>query len=142
MSSPDNERAAIAGLARTHHMSEGAIAHLLDALRRGNGSAAQFNHPELGGMGQWMAGGMIMIGDGYNHALKATIAHLCAELAPLATRTVAPSGGGFPAFPGLTGAAPGGRLNWEPPRRAAHRTACATPTSPPHGVWPWKSRVG
>ena len=99
MSSSDNEHTAIAGLARTHHMSEGAIAHLLDALRRGNGSAAQFNHPELGGMGQWMAGGMIMIGDGNNHALKATIAHLCAELAPLATRTVAPSGGGFPAFP-------------------------------------------
>ncbi len=101
MSSLDNKRAAIAGLARTHHMSEGAMTHLLDALQRGNGSAAQFNHPELGGMGQWMAGGMIMIGDGYNHALKATIAHLCAELVPLATRTVAPSGGGFSAFPRL-----------------------------------------
>jgi len=101
MSSPDNERTVIAELARTHHMSEGAIAHLLDALRRGNGSAAQFNHPELGGLGQWMVGGMIMIGDGNNHALKATIAHLCAQLAPLATRTVAPSGGGFPAFPRL-----------------------------------------
>jgi|GEM_PF-4145291 len=30
MSSMDNGRAVMAGLARTHHMSEGAIAHLLD----------------------------------------------------------------------------------------------------------------
>jgi hypothetical protein len=99
MGSPTNERAAVAKLARKYHLSEDAIAHLLDAIRRGGGSAAQFNHPELGGIGQWMASGMIMIGDWNNHALKATIAQLCAELAPLAARPAATPGGGFPAFP-------------------------------------------
>jgi hypothetical protein len=49
-------------------------------------------------MGQWMAGGMLMIGDWNNHALKATVAQLCAELAPLAARPSA-APGGLPAFP-------------------------------------------
>jgi hypothetical protein len=101
MSIPAEERAAIVELARKYHLSQGAVAHLLDAMRRGNGSAAQFNHPELGGMGQWMAGGMMMIGDWNNHALKATVAQLCVELAPLAARSAATLGGGFPAFPSL-----------------------------------------
>jgi hypothetical protein len=101
MTIPTDERATITKLARTHHLSEGAVAHLLDAMRRGRGSAAQFNHPELGGMGQWMAGGMLMISDWNNHTLKATVAQLCAELAPLAARAAATSGGGFPTFPSL-----------------------------------------
>jgi len=96
-----DERAAITALARKYHVSEGAVTHLLDALRRGNGSAAQFNLPELGGMGQWMAGGMVMIGDWNNHALKATIAQLCADLAPLATGAAATEGRGFPGFGGF-----------------------------------------
>ncbi len=96
----DNERTAVAELARRYHLSDGAVAHLLDAMRRGNGSAAQFNHPELGGMGQWMSGGMLMIGDWGNHALKATVAQLCADLAPLATQAAATlSGGGFSELP-------------------------------------------
>jgi hypothetical protein len=101
MTIPADERAAVTTLARKYHLSEGAVAHLLDAMRRGNGSAAQFNHPELGGLGQWMAGGMLMIGDWNNHTLKATVAQLCAELAPLAARAAAMSGGGFPAFPDI-----------------------------------------
>lgn len=62
-----------------HGFSEGAIAHLKEALQRGNGTAAQFSHPELGGMGQWM-NGMLMIGDGFNAPLKARVAALIAEL--------------------------------------------------------------
>jgi hypothetical protein len=42
---------------------------------------AQFNHPELGGMGQWAAGGMIMIGDMFNNGLKARVDALCRDLA-------------------------------------------------------------
>ncbi|NNJ12575.1 SHOCT domain-containing protein [Chloroflexales bacterium ZM16-3] len=99
MSISANDQTAVAELARKYHLSEGAVAHLLDAIRRGNGTAAQFNHPELGGMGQWMASGMLMIGDWNNHALKATVAQLCADLVPLAARAAATSGGGFPAFP-------------------------------------------
>lgn len=29
----------------------------------GNGSMAQFSHPEFSGSGQWMRGGMIMVSD-------------------------------------------------------------------------------
>lgn len=56
---------------------------LLDAIVRGNGMMAQFNHPELGGAGQWMGGGMIMLSDMFNHALKARVADLATELAKL-----------------------------------------------------------
>ena len=41
---------------------------------------AQFTHPELGGSGQWMQGGMTMVGDMFNNALKAQVDGLCAEL--------------------------------------------------------------
>src|SRR5947209_14863629 len=44
---------------------------------------AQFSHPELGGMGQWTRGGMIMIGDLFNSALRAKVNDLCRALANL-----------------------------------------------------------
>jgi len=44
---------------------------------------AQFNHPELGGMGQWSNGGMTMVGDMFNNSLKATVDGLCSELSGL-----------------------------------------------------------
>jgi hypothetical protein len=56
---------------------------LLQAVINGNGSMAQFNHPELGGSGQWMRGGMVMAGDMFNHGLKMLIDNLCNELAQL-----------------------------------------------------------
>ena len=40
-------------------------------------------HPDLGGMGQWSQGGMVMVGDMFNNALKARVDALCAELAGL-----------------------------------------------------------
>ena len=52
---------------------------LWDALVHGRGQA-QFNHPELGGMGQW-SGGMLQIGDMFNAGLKAKVAAACADLA-------------------------------------------------------------
>lgn len=66
-------------LARKHGFSVGAVEHLAAALKRGGGKLAQFNHPELGGMGQWMPG-MIMISDPFNHALKARLECLVLEL--------------------------------------------------------------
>jgi hypothetical protein len=54
---------------------------LFTAVQHGNGTAAQFNHPDLGGLGQWMQGGMIMIGDFSNQRLKATVAELCTAIA-------------------------------------------------------------
>jgi Short C-terminal domain len=47
------------------------------------GRQAQFNHPELGGMGQWSQGGMIMIGDMFNQGLKHRVDALCNELTDL-----------------------------------------------------------
>ena len=51
--------------------------------RRDTEHQAQFNHPDLGGMGQWSQGGMIMVGDMFNHGLKAQVDALCNELAGL-----------------------------------------------------------
>jgi hypothetical protein len=70
----------VEGLAQTYSLSSDAVTVLLRALVAGNGYQAQFNHPELGGMGQWSQGGMIMIGDMFNHGLKNKISALCEDL--------------------------------------------------------------
>jgi hypothetical protein len=44
---------------------------------------AQFSHHEFGGSGQWMQGGMTMIGDMFNNYLKGRVDNLCSELARL-----------------------------------------------------------
>jgi hypothetical protein len=67
--------------ARRHGVSSEAVAILLRALALGNGVQAQFNHPDLGGMGQWSQGGMIMVGDMFNQGLKYRVDRLCSELA-------------------------------------------------------------
>jgi len=56
---------------------------MLDAVARGGGSMAQFNLPEFGGSGQWMRGGMTMIGDMFNNYLKGRVDGLCSELSRL-----------------------------------------------------------
>jgi hypothetical protein len=73
--------------ARSYAMSPDAVRSVLEALVASGGGMAQFNHPELGGMGQWSSGGMIMIGDMFNNALKSRIAGLCAELSDVIRRT-------------------------------------------------------
>lgn len=64
-------------LAQKYQISLQALAVLEDALRRGGGKVAQFSHPELGGMGQWMPG-MTIVSD---FSKQATVAGLCQELA-------------------------------------------------------------
>jgi hypothetical protein len=76
-------REIVADLARRHGVGAEAVATLLRAVARGNGVQAQFNHPDLGGMGQWSQGGMIMIGDMFNQGLKHRVDQLCSELAAL-----------------------------------------------------------
>jgi hypothetical protein len=73
----------VAGAAERHGVSLDAAVALIGALAEGNGRQAQFNHPDLGGMGQWSQGGMIMVGDMFNHGLKARVDALCNELAGL-----------------------------------------------------------
>ncbi len=56
-------------MAQKHGVSEDAAAHMLMAIQNGNGTMAQFNHPEFGGSGQWMRGGMTMVSDLFNNQL-------------------------------------------------------------------------
>jgi hypothetical protein len=71
----------VEAIAQRHGVSSAAVEHLLLELSAGGGRQAQFNHPELGGMGQWSQGGMVMVGDMFNHGLKARVDELCNELA-------------------------------------------------------------
>ena len=68
---------------RRHEVRLDAVVALFRALAEGDGRQAQFNHPDLGGMGQWSQGGMIMIGDMFNQGLKHRVDALCSELAAL-----------------------------------------------------------
>src|SRR5258705_10689462 len=58
-------------LAQHYGVSADAVMTLLQALLNSKGTMAQFDHPELGGAGQWMPGGMTMVGDVFNHGLRA-----------------------------------------------------------------------
>ena len=76
-------RQRIDELAQRYSVSTDAVVTLLQSLVNGNGTMAQFNHRELGGGGQWMRGGMTMVGDMFNHGLKAKVEGLCSELSQL-----------------------------------------------------------
>ncbi len=76
-------RRIVDDLAQRHGVSSDAVFTLLMALVAGNGTQAQFSHPDLGGMGQWSLGGMIMVGDMFNNALKYRVDALCTELSGL-----------------------------------------------------------
>lgn len=64
-----------------YNLSNDAVMHMLISVNNGSGSMAQFNCPELGGSGQWMRGGMTMVGDMFNNGLKMTVDNICNELA-------------------------------------------------------------
>jgi hypothetical protein len=80
-------RQTLGRIAERYGVSLGAVEHLLMAIIAGQATQAQFDHPDLGGMGQWSQGGMIMIGDMFNNALKADVAGICSELAALVRGT-------------------------------------------------------
>jgi hypothetical protein len=68
-------------LAQRYGFSQEAVIHMMFAMLRGRGGMAQFNHPEFAGSGQWMRGGMLMVGDMFNHSLKARVEALCQAIA-------------------------------------------------------------
>lgn len=74
---------AINEIANRYGISTDAVTHMLIAVSNGGGTMAQFNCPELGGGGQWMQGGMTMVGDMFNNGLKNTVDNLCGELSNL-----------------------------------------------------------
>ncbi|MFC5459257.1 SHOCT domain-containing protein [Massilia niabensis] len=70
-------------IAKRYGYSTDAVLSLLQSVINGNGSMAQFNHPEFAGSGQWMRGGMTMVSDMFNNNLKSSINNLCSELSQL-----------------------------------------------------------
>jgi len=101
---------AIADIARRHGLSREAVLAMLWALHVGGGTMAQFSIPELGGSGQWMQGGMTMVGGNmFDNALKARVDALCGELAQLLATTAVfpPSANWWPANLGVPSAVGG-----------------------------------
>jgi Short C-terminal domain len=79
---PDGQR-VVNDLSLRHGFSPDAVTHMLFAVLNGNGSLAQFSHPEFGGSGQWMRGGMIMLGDMFNNYLKGRVDALCNDISTI-----------------------------------------------------------
>ncbi len=112
-------------VADRHGVSLDAVRHLVQALERGHGRMAQFDHPDLGGMGQWSAGGMTMVGRMFDDGLRAKVASLCAELASTLpvegfASGAAPSGAWWPddlGHPSATGSQNGMRYAYFPESR-------------------------
>jgi hypothetical protein len=69
-------------LAEQYAIDASVLEDLLRQLERTQGRQAQFNHPALGGYGQWQSG-MLMISAMNDHALKARVTRLFEDLLPL-----------------------------------------------------------
>lgn len=91
-------------LAGRYNISTDAVIHMLVAVSNGGGSMAQFNSPELGGSGQWMRGGMTMVGDMFNSGLRNTVDNLCSELSDALANTQ--------VFPSIPAGTPGSNQWW------------------------------
>ncbi len=86
----------VQNLSQRHGVSTDAITHMLIAVSNGNGTMAQFSHPEFGGSGQWMQGGMTMVSDLFNYQLKSRVNNICSDIAnQLANHQLVPFSGSF-----------------------------------------------
>lgn len=95
MSVPASQgRPQLEALATESGFSPGAVDSMLRSIVRGGGRMAQFDHREFGGSGQWMQGGMLMISDLSNDALKQRVGSLCEALAAWVEREPAIAAGG------------------------------------------------
>jgi hypothetical protein len=79
---PEGQR-IVNDLSQKYGFSPDAVTHMMHAVLNGNGTMAQFNHPEFAGSGQWMQGGMMMLGDMFNYALKGNVDALCNEISAI-----------------------------------------------------------
>jgi hypothetical protein len=70
----------IPSIAERYHVSLDAAREVERALRATGGRQAQFNHPDLGGAGQWMPG-MLMIHAGADRQLRMRVEGLLDEVA-------------------------------------------------------------
>ncbi|MFO1209618.1 MAG: SHOCT domain-containing protein [Amaricoccus sp.] len=117
-------RRRVGEIAARHQASPEAGVALALALLAGGRSQAQFSIPELGGMGQWSQGGMVMVGDMFNNALKARVDALCTDLVALLADpslvAAERSGGWWPpelGIPASTGSQDGLRYAFFPATR-------------------------
>jgi hypothetical protein len=78
----------VADIAGKYNLKKESVEQLLKAVVAGGGTMAQFNIAELGGQGQWMRGGMTMVGDMFNNSVKSTVDKVCGELSELASTRV------------------------------------------------------
>jgi Short C-terminal domain len=86
----------VQNLSQRHGVSTDAITHMLIAVTNGNGTMAQFSHPEFGGAGQWMQGGMTMVSDLFNYQLKSRVNNICSDIAnQLSNHQLIPFSGSF-----------------------------------------------
>jgi hypothetical protein len=86
----------IQDLSQRHGVSLDAATHMLIAVHNGNGTMAQFSHPEFGGSGQWMRGGMTMVSDLFNSHLKSRVDNICNDISnSLANHQSSPFSGSF-----------------------------------------------
>ena len=67
-------------LSNKYNLSTDTVIYMIGSVNNGGGTMAQFSSPELGGSGQWMKGGMTMVGDMFNYGLKNTVDNLCTEI--------------------------------------------------------------
>src|SRR5687768_14142503 len=86
-----SEQKAIDELAERHGFSREAVTSMLESVRRGHGTMAQFDHPEFGGPGQWMGGGMTMVSDMFDDSLKRRVAALCTDLSKVMENNPTPA---------------------------------------------------
>jgi hypothetical protein len=132
---------AVADLSTRYGVSTDAVRALLEAVRRGNGTMAQFSHPELGGHGQWMAGGMTMVGDMFNPGLQGTVSGLASDLSSLIAST--PVYG--PASGPLTSAGPGSVHQADPgswwPAELGRPGSSGRQNDPRYSVFPQARRL-
>ncbi|KQT83479.1 SHOCT domain-containing protein [Aurantimonas sp. Leaf443] len=103
----DQTSQALARIAGETGFGVEAVTAMASAMQAGGGSMAQFNHPELGGFGQWSAGGMLMIGDMFNDRLKGRVSELAERLSHAMSR-------GQLVLPEQPGLGPRGAGSWWP----------------------------
>ena len=75
-------------IAEKYSLNVESVEAMVKAIVQGNGSMAQFNIAEFGGNGQWMRGGMTMVGDMFNNSLKVKVESLCSEISKLVSTKV------------------------------------------------------
>ena len=101
---------AVTAISQRHGFSVDAVMSMLDAVVRGNGGMAQFNHGEFAGSGQWMRGGMTMVSDMFNNHLKGRVDGLCSELSNLVANQPGLMQSG--SFQSQTQGAPSPAVSW------------------------------